>query len=50
MFLKMEHYNFAISEDSHYEFVREHSSISQLRDLIVGSKKKIIKNKINSLT
>jgi hypothetical protein len=28
MFLKFEHYDLAISEVSHYVFLREHSSIS----------------------
>jgi hypothetical protein len=28
MFLKFEHYDLAISEVSHYEFLREHSSIN----------------------
>jgi hypothetical protein len=28
MFLKFEHYDLAISEVSHYGFLREHSSIS----------------------
>jgi hypothetical protein len=32
MFLKFEHYDLAISEFSHYEFLRGHSSTSQLKD------------------
>jgi hypothetical protein len=49
MFLKFGHYDLAISEVSHYEFFRGHSSISELKDPMVGFKKKVQKNKINSL-
>jgi hypothetical protein len=49
MFLKFEHYDLAISEVSHYGFLRGHSSISELKDPIVGFKKIIQKNKMNSL-
>jgi hypothetical protein len=49
MFLKFEHYDLAISEVSHYEFLRGHSSISKLKDHMVGFKKRIQKNKMNSL-
>jgi hypothetical protein len=49
MFLKFEHYNFAISEVSHYGFLRGHSSISELKDTTVGFKKRIQKIKMNSL-
>jgi hypothetical protein len=49
MFLKFEHYDLAISEVSHYGFLRGHSSISQLKDPIVGFKKKVQKNEMNSL-
>jgi hypothetical protein len=44
-----EHYDLAISEVSHYEFLRGHSSISLLKDHTVGFKKRIQKNKMNSL-
>jgi hypothetical protein len=49
MFLKFEHYQLAISEVSHYEFLRGCSSISYLKDPPVGFKKRIQKNKMNSL-
>jgi hypothetical protein len=49
MFLKFEHYDLAISEVSHYGFLRDNSSISQLKDPMVGFKKKVQKNKMNSL-
>jgi hypothetical protein len=49
MFLKFEHYELAISEVSHYEFLRGHSLISELKDPTVGFKKRIQKNKMNSL-
>jgi hypothetical protein len=49
MFLKFEYYDLTISEVSHYGFLRGHSSISQLKDPTVGFKKKIQKNKMNSL-
>jgi hypothetical protein len=49
MFLKFEHYNLGISEVSHYGFLRGHSSISQLKDPIDVFKKRIQKNKMNSL-
>jgi hypothetical protein len=45
MFLKFEHSDLAISEVSHYEFLRGHSSISELKDPMVGFKKRIQKNK-----
>jgi hypothetical protein len=47
--LDVEHYNLAISEVSHHEFLRGHSSISQPKDHMVGFKNKIQKNKMNSL-
>jgi hypothetical protein len=47
--LKFEHYDLAISEVSHYGFLRGHSSISQLKDPIVGFKKKVQKNEMNNL-
>jgi hypothetical protein len=40
MFLKFEHDDLAISEVSHYGFLREHSSTSLLKDPILGFKKK----------
>jgi hypothetical protein len=40
MFLKFEHYDLAISEVSHYGFLREHSSISELKDPTIGFKEK----------
>jgi hypothetical protein len=46
MFLKFEHYDLAISEVSHYGFLRGHSSI---KDPTVGFKKKVQNNKMNSL-
>jgi hypothetical protein len=49
MFLMFEHYDLAISEVSHYGFLRGHSSISELKDPTVGFKKKVQKNKMNSL-
>jgi hypothetical protein len=49
MFLKFEHYDFAISEASHYGFLRGHCSISELKDHTVGFKKRIQKNKMTSL-
>jgi hypothetical protein len=49
MFLKLEHYDLVISEVSHYEFLRGHSSISYLKDPTIGFKKRIQKNKMNSL-
>jgi hypothetical protein len=45
MFLKFEHYDLAISEVSHYGILRGHSSISQLKDHMVGFKKRILKLK-----
>jgi hypothetical protein len=45
MFLKFEHYDLAISEVFHYGFLREHSSISELKDPTVGFKKKFKKIK-----
>jgi hypothetical protein len=45
MFLKFEHSDLAISEVSHYEFLRGHSSISELKDPTVGFKKKAKKIK-----
>jgi hypothetical protein len=42
--LEIEHYDLAISEVSHYGFLREHSSISSLKDPMVGFKKRIQKN------
>jgi hypothetical protein len=38
MFLKYEHYDLAISEVSHYGFLREHSSISLLKDPTLDSR------------
>jgi hypothetical protein len=49
MFLKFEHYDLAIGEVSHYGFLRGHSSISYLKDPMVEFKKRIQKNKMNSL-
>jgi hypothetical protein len=49
MFLKFEHYDLAISEVFHYGILRGHSSISELKDPTVGFKKKVQKNKMNSL-
>jgi hypothetical protein len=49
MFLKFEHYDLAIIEVSHYEFLRGHSSISLQKDPMVGFKKRIQKIKMNSL-
>jgi hypothetical protein len=49
MFLKFEHYDLAISEVSHYEFLRGHSSISQLKDHMLDSRKESKKYKMNSL-
>jgi hypothetical protein len=49
MFLKFKHYILAISEVSHYGFLRGHSSISQLKDPTVGFKKQVQKIKLNSL-
>jgi hypothetical protein len=46
---EVEHYDLAISEVSHYGFLRGHSSISELKDPTVGFKKKVQKNKMNSL-
>jgi hypothetical protein len=45
MFLKFEHYDLAISEFSHYGFLRGHSSISELKDSMVGFKKEFKKTK-----
>jgi hypothetical protein len=39
MFLKFEHFDLAISEVSHYGFLRGHSSISSLKDPMVDSRK-----------
>jgi hypothetical protein len=50
MFLKFEQNDLAISEVSHYGFLRGHSSLSELKDPTVGFKKRIQKNKMNSLT
>jgi hypothetical protein len=36
MFLKFEHHNLAISEVSHYNFLRGHFLINQLKDPIFG--------------
>jgi hypothetical protein len=47
--LRFEHYDLAISEVSHYGFLRGHSSISELKDPTVGFKKRIKKNKMNNL-
>jgi hypothetical protein len=47
--LKFEHYDLAISEVFHYGFLRGHPSISELKDPMVGFKKRIQKNKMNSL-
>jgi hypothetical protein len=49
MFLKFEHCDLAIREVSHYGFLKGHSSIGQLKDPTVGFKKRIQKNKMNSL-
>jgi hypothetical protein len=49
MFLKFELYDLAISEVSHYGFLRGHSSISYLKDPTIGFKKRIQNNKMNSL-
>jgi hypothetical protein len=49
MFLKFEHYDLAISEVSHYGFLRGHSSISVLKDPLVGFKKRIQKYKMKNL-
>jgi hypothetical protein len=49
MFLKFEHYDLAISEVSHYGFLRGHSSISYLKDPTIGLKKRIQKYKMKSL-
>jgi hypothetical protein len=38
MVLKFEHYDLAISEVSHYGFLRGYSSISQLKDPTIGFK------------
>jgi hypothetical protein len=43
MFLKFEHSDLAISEVSHYGFLRGHSLISQLKDPTIGFKKKVLK-------
>jgi hypothetical protein len=45
MFLKFEHYDLAINEVSHFGFMRGHSSISSLKDPMVGFKKKVQKIK-----
>ena len=49
MFLKFKHYYLAISEVSHHGFLQGNSSISKLKDPIVGFKKKVIKKKKISL-
>jgi hypothetical protein len=49
VFLKFGHYDLAISEVSHYGFLRGHSSISEVKDPMVDFKKKVQKNKMNSL-
>jgi hypothetical protein len=49
MFLRFEHYDLAISEVSHYGFLRGHSSITELKDPMVGFKKRIKRIKMNSL-
>jgi hypothetical protein len=49
MFLKFEDFDLAISKVSHYGFLRRHSSISELKDPTVGFKKKVLKNRMNSL-
>jgi hypothetical protein len=49
MFLKFEHYDLSISEVPHYGFLKGHSSIGKLKDPTVGFKKRIFKNKMNSL-
>jgi hypothetical protein len=43
--LKFEHYDLSLTEVSHYGFLRGHSSISELKDPMVGFKKRIKKNK-----
>jgi hypothetical protein len=43
MFLKFERYDLAISEVSHYGFLRGHSSISELKDFTVRFKKNVQK-------
>jgi hypothetical protein len=45
----LEHYDLAISEVFHLEFLRGHSSLSKLKDPTIGFKKRIQKNKMNSL-
>jgi hypothetical protein len=49
MFLKFEHYDLAISEVFHYGFLRGYSSISELKDSMVGFKIRIPKKRMNSL-
>jgi hypothetical protein len=49
MFLKFKHYDLAINEVSHYGFLRGHSSMSLLKDLMIGFKIRIQKTKMNSL-
>jgi hypothetical protein len=49
MFLKFGHYDLAISEVFHYGFLRGNSSISELKDPMVGFKKNVQRNKMNSL-
>jgi hypothetical protein len=49
MFLKFKHYDLAISDVSHYGFLRGNSSMNELKDPMVGFKKRIQKNKMNSL-
>jgi hypothetical protein len=40
MFLRFEHYDLAISEVSHYGFLRGHSSINEVKDPMVRFKKR----------
>ena len=49
VFLQFEHYDFAVSEVSHYQSLTGHSSICYLKDAMVGFKKIKIKIKMNSL-
>jgi hypothetical protein len=43
--LRFEHYDLAISEVSHYGFLRGHSSISELKDPRLDSRKESKKSK-----
>ena len=49
MCLKFEHYDLASSEVPHYNFLRGHSLRSQLKDPMIGFKKIIQNNKMNTL-